>query len=475
MKKFQLFFLILAGILCCSCEDFYLEHQLDYEPTITIKRNFEYKMTDADYSSLAKNETNIATALAMGATPTDSSFVTLLNNVGTDKAFLDTLIAPEVFIPAFLASKYPHLSAGTLCEVTYRATADLPIYFEDFKIIREFTPKNEIDDIEDIPATMDAEIHRLLKVEGYIYLVNYRDDEAYLYTYHNKAFVPYENSMIDIYPLTQKDYEELGERYLTDPEYSLNLLMHERFPYAKPNVRKGIIYKYQDADEKYHTSFGQLDFTDNVWVLLPTISEEVMSFEMQDAWKANLSTFLSEPFLGHGQGNFVIQNVFLEDPLTYVWYYSSTYGMCASAYKENASHTSEAWLVSPLIKLKKAKNPHLIFDQAFNKATNFTEEATVLVSTDYKGDVTTCTWTPLEWNLDEKGNLNVPPGSSWVFQSTGNLDMTRWIGEKVYLGFRYTTKNGISGTWEIKNVLVYDPVETPATDESTESTESDAE
>ena len=192
--------------------------------------------------------------------------------------------------------------------------------------------------------------------------------------------------------------------------------------------------------------------------MLSTIADETMSFEVKGVWKANTSTYLSEPFIGNGQGKFVIQNVHLQDPLTYVWYYSSIYGMCASAYKDK-SYDSEAWLVSPVVKLKKARNPQLIFDQAFNKASNFTEEATVLVSTDYKGDVTTCTWTPLEWNKNEDGSLNVPPGTSWVFQTTGNLDLSAFKGQSIYLGFRYTTSGGISGTWEIKNVLVYEPEE----------------
>ena len=204
-------------------------------------------------------------------------------------------------------------------------------------------------------------------------------------------------------------------------------------------------------------TFGEFNFDGTKWNMLEDVTTESMSFEVTDGWKANTSTYLSEPFLGHGQGAFVIQNVKLQEPLTYVWYYSSTYGMCASAYKDNASWESEAWLVSPVIKLKKARNPQLIFDQAFNKATNFTEEATVLVSTDYKGDVTTCTWTALEWSKNEDGTLNVPAGSSWVFQSSGNLDMSAFVGQSVYLAFRYTTSNGVSGTWEIKNVLVYEP------------------
>ena len=87
-----------------------------------------------------------------------------------------------------------------------------------------------------------------------------------------------------------------------------------------------------------------------------------------------------------------------------------------------------------------------------------------MVSTDYKDDVTKATWTELKWNVNEDGTLNVPPGTSWVFQTSGNLDLSEWAGESIHLGFNYTTgpnEEGVvvSGTWELQNVLVFEPEE----------------
>ena len=161
--------------------------------------------------------------------------------------------------------------------------------------------------------------------------------------------------------------------------------------------------------------------------------------------------------MGEGQGKLTIQDVKLHEPLTYVWYYSAAYGMCASAFKDNASYESESWLVTPQIDLSRAKTPQFSFDQAFNKAPNFTEECAVFVSTNYNGDVTTCDWTQLEWNLNEDGTLNVPGGTSWVFQPSGYFDMSEYVGEKINIAFRYTTANGVSGTWEIRNLLLSEP------------------
>lgn len=451
MKKSILFAACILAL--ASCENFYLDNQLHYQPSITDVRNFTYTLTEADYGTIAANATNKATALAMGKFEGDSSVYTRLQNLATTKYFADTLIAPDLFIPAFMTAKYPNLSAGTICEVTYRITADMPVYFSEFRVIRDFTPKTPLTSEDEIVQVLDSQVNKLMKIEGYKFLVNFSDKVTYLYQYAGGAFSAYNNAFINVIALSNADYAEIGSKRIETPKTTINTYLLRRFPYAAADTKYGVIYKNATGSN----TFGEFTFDGTKWNMLEDVTTESMSFEITDGWKANTSTYLSEPFLGHGQGAFVIQNVKLQDPLTYVWYYSSTYGMCASAYKDNASWESEAWLVSPVIKLKKARNPQLIFDQAFNKATNFTEEATVLVSTDYKGDVTTCTWTPLEWNKNEDGTLNVPAGSSWVFQSSGNMDMSAFKGQSVYLAFRYTTSNGVSGTWEIKNVLVYEP------------------
>ena len=453
MKKI-IFILTTSVLLFSACENFYLENQLGYEPTISDVRNFAYTLTEADYGSIASNPTNIATALAMGNFDNDSSIYQRLQNLKTDKYFADTLIAPELFIPAFMTAKYPHLSEGTVCDVTYRITADMPIYFAEFQTIRSVKdPEIPYTSIDQIIPALDTLVDNRMKKEGYKYVVNFSDAITYIYQYSDSIFSLFQSEMIDVIALSNADYVTIGANKIADPQTTLNIYLLHRFPYAAAGTKYGIIYK----NDKGSNKFSEFNYNGSQWIMLSSVTDEVMSFEVKDTWKANTSTYLSEPFLGHGQGDFVIQNVTLQDPLTYVWYYSSSYGMCASAYKDNASWDSEAWLVSPIVKLKKARNPQLIFDQAFNKAPNFTEEATVMVSTDYKGDVTTCTWEALEWNKYEDGTLNVPPGTSWVFQTTGNLDLSKYKGQAIYIGFRYTTSGGISGTWEIKNVLVYEP------------------
>ena len=165
MKK--IVYILTCVLLFSACENFYLENQLGYEPTIEDVRNFAYTLTEADYASIASNPTNVATALSMGSFENDSSVYVRLQNLKTDKYFADTLIAPELFIPAFMTARYPNLSEGTICEVTYRITADMPIYFSEFQTIRSVkdpqVPYTSVDEI--IPA-LDTLVDNRMKKEG---------------------------------------------------------------------------------------------------------------------------------------------------------------------------------------------------------------------------------------------------------------------------------------------------------------------
>ena len=232
----------------------------------------------------------------------------------------------------------------------------------------------------------------------------------------------------------------------------LTTFLAQEYPYAQAGQAYTVVYvsTKEGAYKAIEFIYDGATFVENLG-----ISYTTTTFSLSDVWGSTI--YYKQAIMGEGQGKLTIQNVKLTDPLTYVWYYSAAYGMCASAFKDNASYESEAWLVTPQIDLTRAKTPQFGFDHAFNKAPNFTEECTVLVSTNYAGDVTACDWVALEWNLNEDGTLNIPSGTSWTFQHTGYFDFTPFVGEKINIAFRYTTANGVSGTWELKNLLLSEP------------------
>lgn len=141
------------------------------------------------------------------------------------------------------------------------------------------------------------------------------------------------------------------------------------------------------------------------------------------------------------QGDFVIEDKQLPDELTYIWTWSGSYGMKASAFLNNTNYASESWLISPVIDLSQLTSATLTFQQAGNFFSDMQADCSVLVSTDRQD------WTPLTvegW----------PEGNSWTFYDS-TADLSAYAGQsQVYIAFRYTSSDMKAGTWEVRNVVV---------------------
>ena len=275
-----------------------------------------------------------------------------------------------------------------------------------------------------------------------------------LYQFTEGKWKAYKNDAATVVALPEDVYTAVGYNYLLDKNKNvLTTFLAQEFPYAQAEKAYTVVYvsTKEGAYNAIEFIYDGATFVENLGQTTVT-----STFSLSDVWGSTI--YYKQAIMGEGQGKLTIQNVICNEPLTYVWYYSAAYGMCASAFKDNVSHESESWLVTPMIDLSRAKTPEFSFDHAFNKAEgDFTNECTLFVSTDYAGDVTACTWNEVEWNTNEDGSLNVPAGTVWTFQPTGKLDMSQYVGEKIYIAFRYKTLGGKSGTWEIKNLLLCEP------------------
>ena len=165
-------------------------------------------------------------------------------------------------------------------------------------------------------------------------------------------------------------------------------------------------------------------------------------------WSASFKT---------SEDGFVIHNVELASALTYVWTHDASYGyMKASAYV-GQSYASDSWLMSPLLDLTAAKNPVLTFDHVTNK---FPDLATAQKQVSLAVSVDGAAWQTLaipEWSNN----------ASWTFVNSGNIDLSAYAGHKIKLGFHYTSQDGVSGTWEIKNIAINGTGAITATADST--------
>ena len=277
-----------------------------------------------------------------------------------------------------------------------------------------------------------------------------------LYQYNEGKWGAYKNDAATVVALPEDVYSAVGYTYLLDKNKNvLTTFLAQEYPYAQVDKAYTVVYvaTKEGAYNAIEFIYDGTSFVENLGY-----STVTTAFSLSDVWGSTI--YYKQAIIGEGQGKLTIQNVLCNDPLTYVWYYSGAYGMCASAFKDNVSHPSEAWLVTPQIDLTRAKNPQFSFDHAFNKAEgDFTNECAIMISTDYVDDVTDANWTQLDWATNEDGSLNVPAGTSWTFQPTGALDMSAFVGEKIYIAFRYKTEGGKSGTWELKNLLLAEPEE----------------
>ena len=157
--------------------------------------------------------------------------------------------------------------------------------------------------------------------------------------------------------------------------------------------------------------------------------------------------FFSESFM-YGQGDFTIQNVVLPEGLSYVWAHNASYQcMKASSKVSGVSYATESWLVSPPIALPFWNIITLTFEQAVNFASH-EGMLSVMVSTDYDGDVTRATWTEL--NLD-----SWPAGNNWDFSTSSTTGLTSYMEQTVVIGFKYTSTSSTNPAWEIKNLVVF--------------------
>ncbi len=149
------------------------------------------------------------------------------------------------------------------------------------------------------------------------------------------------------------------------------------------------------------------------------------------------------PFKSSADG-FTIHDIELASALSYVWQHDASYGyMKASAYV-GQSYASNSWLVSPLLDLTAAQNPVLTFDHVTNKFPSLDvakSQVSLAISVDGAD------WQPLTIP-------NWSDNASWTFVNSGDIDLSAYTGKKIKIGFHYTSTDGTSGTWEIKNLAI---------------------
>jgi hypothetical protein len=235
----------------------------------------------------------------------------------------------------------------------------------------------------------------------------------------------------------------------------LTTFLAQEYPYAQAGNAYTVVYvsTKENVYNAIEFVYDGATFVENLGISLAT-----STFSLSDVWGSTI--YYKQAIAGDGnQGKLVIQDVYKDPALSYVWKYDNNYGMKATAYIKPTNYKSISWVVTPAINLARATNPQLSFDQARKYGVDFLKECFVMASTDYAGDVTTCHWDTIPYNQDEEGKFLVPDGTTWNFMSTGEMDLSKYVGQQVYIGFQYNSSEQGSATWEFKNILVAEPQE----------------
>jgi len=112
----------------------------------------------------------------------------------------------------------------------------------------------------------------------------------------------------------------------------------------------------------------------------------------------------------------------------------------------SGSHANEDWLVSPELDFTGFISGNFTFDNAYKYDGN---PLLLMVSTDYDGSSSPETFT---WN-DISGSANWSDGNyDWV---SSDVDLSEYLGQKIYLAFKYTSTDDASSTWEVDNLFVF--------------------
>ncbi|MCX7953592.1 MAG: DUF5689 domain-containing protein [Bacteroidales bacterium] len=156
------------------------------------------------------------------------------------------------------------------------------------------------------------------------------------------------------------------------------------------------------------------------------------------------SIIYSESFTT-SQGNFTTYSVKSNKN----WYWSSQY-TCMVINGYQADEASEDWLISPPINLTTYQSAKFNF-RTWTKYTDPTnsEPLTIWISYDYDGisNPNNFNWTKLTATL--------PAQNSTTWTSSGDINISSYVGKIVYIGFKYTSTSPTSATqWEVDEFKV---------------------
>ncbi len=112
---------------------------------------------------------------------------------------------------------------------------------------------------------------------------------------------------------------------------------------------------------------------------------------------------------------------------------------------------NEDWLISEAIDLSGLTVASMHITQAINFLNDEWDQIKILISSDFNGsDIAGATW-------DEVTVPNMPTGGSWAFVESGAIDISSYVGQSIYVAFKFLSSDTNAATWEVAEVKVTTP------------------
>lgn len=126
-----------------------------------------------------------------------------------------------------------------------------------------------------------------------------------------------------------------------------------------------------------------------------------------------------------------------------IWVTTANYGWKASGFISGKCTQADATLTTPSFKLAGLKSATLTFKQAANKFNSGKPQDFLSVGVSVDGGAP-----------EELTGITWPVGTNWTTISSGDIDLSKYIGHDVKVIYRYTSTTESACTWEIFNMKV---------------------
>lgn len=143
MKTKYILSIAILALSLGACTNYFDEKVMNDGsiPAVTdVRTGMVYELTDDDYKQIATYPENIEKALALD--PVDSTGLAELQNIAKEKSFTETASA-DMYMPAFLADKFPYLDNGTTLDAFYTMREGKSTRIQSFKSVSSYTLTEE--------------------------------------------------------------------------------------------------------------------------------------------------------------------------------------------------------------------------------------------------------------------------------------------------------------------------------------------